>query len=80
MLLQLMEEIRNGGTLETASLARKLNTTLEMISALIDHLRRNGFLKVYETCADTCEGCSLIKMCDAHDKKKESMIWEYSEN
>jgi hypothetical protein len=80
MLAELMTEIRAGGTLETSKLAKKLNTTSAMIEAMMDHLRRIGFLKVYETCADACSGCSLTQMCDPKNKKTTAQIWQYEQS
>jgi hypothetical protein len=79
MLLELISEIENGGTLETSQLAHKLNTTPEMISALLDHLRRSGLLKTYETCGDGCAGCSLGSLCDYKNGQGAAQIWEYEE-
>ena len=80
MLADLMTEIRAGGTLETTKLAKKLNTSPEMIDAMMDHLRRIGFIKAYETCGDACTGCSVSQMCDPEKKKGMGQIWQYQQS
>lgn len=80
MLADLMCEIRAGGTFETSKLAKKLNTTPEMIEAMMDHLSRIGFLKNYEPCSDACSSCSVSQMCDPKKKKAIAQIWQYEQS
>jgi hypothetical protein len=80
MLEDLLKLIKEGGSFDTALLAKKLNTTSEMILAMMDHLRRNGLLKVYDPGVSSCEQCSLVGMCDAEKRKKEAgHLWLYEE-
>ena len=63
MLEQLVNEIRAGGTLETADLATRLGTTPQLIEAMLGHLQRMGLIQAYVSCRDGCQGCSLLDAC-----------------
>lgn len=63
MLEQLVNEIRAGGTLETAALAARLGTTPRLIEAMLEHLQRAGLIQAYLGCSDGCRGCSLQDSC-----------------
>ena len=63
MLEQIMQEIRAGGTIETADLAARLGTTSQMVEAMLEHLQRNGLIQDYSGCSDGCQGCSLQDSC-----------------
>ena len=63
MLEKLLAEIRAGGTFETGKLAARLGTTPKMVEAMLAHLQRAGQLDTYQTCGDTCGGCSLREGC-----------------
>ena len=79
MLAQLISEIHAGGTLDISVLARKLQTSPAMIEAMMEHLKRNGFLRAYEPCQDGCTGCSLNQMCDPSKKRSIAQIWQYEQ-
>ncbi len=63
MLEKLLTEIRSGGTFETGVLAAKLDTTPELVEAMLEHLQRAGYIRPYRTCGDACGGCSLREEC-----------------
>lgn len=63
MLEKLLDEIRAGGTFEVGSLAARLGTTPKMVEAMLEHLQRAGRLDTYQTCGDSCSGCSLRSDC-----------------
>ncbi len=42
MLEELLKEIRAGGSLETGVLAARLNTTPQLVEAMLDHMQRLG--------------------------------------
>jgi hypothetical protein len=79
MLEQLLTEIRAGGTLEASALAARLNTSPQMIEALLEHLRRAGRLRAYEPCGDGCGSCGLKQGCDPQKKRAGVQIWQYNE-
>lgn len=65
MLEQLLTEIRRGGLLEVGALAARLNTSPQLVEAMLEHLERSGLLSAYLGCADGCRGCSLEGSCPA---------------
>ena len=71
MLQQLLFEIRNGGTTSIPILAARLNTTPEMVDAMLETLESQGYLKSVEPACDKekgCESCSLAGMCSSAQK------------
>jgi len=81
MLERLMNQIRAGGPLDASKLAAQLDTSPQMIEAMLEHLRRSGFLRAYESgsCSDACQGCSLNGFCDPDKKRSTMQIWRYDE-
>jgi hypothetical protein len=78
MLEELLKLIKEGGSFDTAILAKKLNTSPQMVSAMMDHLKRTGLIKKYDPGVSSCEHCSLVEMCDADKRKKErDHLWLY---
>ena len=63
MLEQLVKEIRAGGTLEVNSLAAHLNTSSQIVEAMLDHLQRSGLISAYVSCGEGCQGCGLKEAC-----------------
>jgi len=63
MLEQLLKEIRAGGTLETGKLAARLDTSPQLVEAMLEHLQRAGLIKPYINCGDGCQGCGLREAC-----------------
>jgi hypothetical protein len=63
LLEELMSKVRKGGTLETSRLAAELDSPVEMIEAMLEHLQRQGFISEYVRCTDGCEGCGLRAGC-----------------
>ena len=68
MLEQLIKEIRAGGTLEVGSLAARLNTSPQIVEAMLEHLQRSGLISAYVNCEDGCQGCSLKGGCSTKPK------------
>jgi DNA-binding Lrp family transcriptional regulator len=80
MLEQLLAEIRAGGALEASKLAARLNTTPQMVEALLEHLQRAGVLRAYETaCSDGCDGCRLKGFCAPDSSHSSVQIWQYDD-
>jgi Mn-dependent DtxR family transcriptional regulator len=63
MLEKLLTEIRTGRTHSINDLAVKMNTTPALIQVLLEHLTRLGLVKQYQSCGDTCSGCSAKNLC-----------------
>jgi len=81
MLERLMTEIRVGGPLDAAKLAVTLDTSPQMVDAMLEHLRRMGLLTTYEnaSCSDACQACSLKGFCDPNTKRSTMQLWRYDE-
>jgi hypothetical protein len=75
MLEQLLNEIRQGGGLETNDLAARLGTSPQLVAAMLEHLQRLGMIKDYVDCGDGCGGCSLKSTCSA---KPAARLWQSS--
>jgi DNA-binding Lrp family transcriptional regulator len=69
MLGQLLDEIRAGGTLETTRLASRLNTSPQLIQAMLEHLERSGLIRDYVNCGDGCHGCDLRAACGVRSQR-----------
>ncbi len=64
MLETLLNEIRNGGTLQPAALAKKLNISVGLVGMLLEDLERRGLLTLVDTsCSEPCGGCPLVGEC-----------------
>jgi hypothetical protein len=81
MLERLMTEIRAGGSLDAAKLAVTLDTSPQMVEAMLEHLRHVGLLRAYEnaSCSDACQACSLKGFCDPNTKRSAVQLWRYDE-
>lgn len=66
MLEKLLAVIRLGGTLEIAKLAARLDTSPEMIRAMLEQLQRQGYIQPYRSCGEGCGGCGLRNECSQH--------------
>jgi hypothetical protein len=76
MLEKLLIEIRQGGTLDTRKLAMQMNTSTQMVEAMLEHLRTRGILRTYESCGDACDGCGLRQSCSSQ-KSDKPQLWQY---
>jgi hypothetical protein len=76
MLEALLAEIRKGGTLEASHLALRLGTTPELVSAMLEHLQRSGYLTAYESCPAGCDGCGLKKDCKVSPPGGGTRLWQ----
>jgi predicted transcriptional regulator len=73
----LMDEIKKGGTLEVNQLARRLNTTPQLVEVMIEHLQKSGVVKQYESCRDGCSGCLFSSTCDHKKGNGVTQLWQY---
>ncbi len=71
MLQELLSILRSGGSLEIGVLAEKLNTSPQMVTAMLDHLQRMGLL----TAAQDCSGCQLASSC-SHGCRPTAPMWQ----
>ena len=76
MLEQLVEEIRNGGTLETGVLAARLGASPRLVQAMLEYLQRSGLILPYVNCGEEdhgCQGCGLRDACGSHSAVR---LWQ----
>ncbi|HOG79629.1 MAG TPA: FeoC-like transcriptional regulator [Anaerolineaceae bacterium] len=76
MLEKLLAEIRSGGTLEIRSLAHRLDTTPEVVTAMLEHLHRAGYIQPYQTCSSACDGCGLKNACKTTPQAVRARLWQ----
>ena len=77
MLNRLLESLRAGGTRRVADLARELETTPELVEAMLEDLCRMGYLKrVGGECSGGCGACSLAGLCAAGEG---GQVWTLTE-
>ncbi|MBN1180111.1 MAG: hypothetical protein JXD18_12940 [Anaerolineae bacterium] len=73
MLNNLLVLLQTGGTHRVADLARELDTTPEMVEAMLESLERMGKLQPVErTCGGACGTCSLAGLCAAGNNNR---VW-----
>lgn len=66
MLNRLLDLLREGGTHRIDDLAHELDTTPELVEAMLEDLAHMGYVKrISARCSETCAGCPLSSMCAA---------------
>ncbi len=64
MLERLLDLLQAGGTRSVDDLARILDTSPELVQAMLENLGRMGYLKTIDsTCNTQCGGCPLARSC-----------------
>lgn len=65
MIERLLTEIQAAGSTTPYILAQKLNTSVEMVTAMLEKLVQLGLIENFNpSCADSaCQGCSLGGIC-----------------
>jgi len=64
MLKQIMQRVSDGGTWTIEALAHDLGTTPELVTAMLEQLTRQGYLKpAGKTCDRGCASCSIAQGC-----------------
>lgn len=80
MLEELLKLIREGGSFDSKLLAEKLNTSPEMVSAMIEHLQRMGMIRTFDAGQSPCQSCALSGMCDPEKKRHDAQhLWLFEE-
>ena len=74
MLDKLLEVIKEGGVRDITSLAEQLESTPELVKAMLAHLERMGYLQAVESCGEGCAGCSWKSACG---KVGTAPLWRY---
>ncbi|MBN2258530.1 MAG: hypothetical protein JW704_12060 [Anaerolineaceae bacterium] len=65
MLQKLISTLRSGDSHEIRSLAARLETTPEMVEAMLEHLQHIGLINPFNICKDACTACPLAGGCQA---------------
>lgn len=66
MLNKLLVLLKEGGTQRVSDLARALDTTPELVEAMLEDLERMGYIKpVSGSCSDKCATCPMADSCAA---------------
>ena len=76
MLEKLLDEIRTGGTFDTAALAQSLDTTPALVKLMLEQLQQMGHIKAYEACTSSCEQCGLKTSCSTPAGSKGITLWQ----
>lgn len=64
MLERLLDLLQAGGTRSVDDLARVLDTSPELVQAMLENLGRMGYLKAIDgACNTQCGGCPLACSC-----------------
>ena len=66
MLEKLMDEIRQGGTLQPARLAARLNVSVGLVTMMLEDLERKGLIRSIDpSCGEkSCGGCPMVGGCN----------------
>jgi hypothetical protein len=73
MFNKLMTVLRRGGTVTIDQMARELETSPEVVSGMIDHMARQGWLRAMSaSCDTTCGECMFAPDCARADNNR---IW-----
>ncbi len=76
MLERLLELVQAGGTRHIDDLARELDTTPELVQAMLENLSRMGYLKAVDgACNAKCRDCALACSCGVGAGSK---VWTIS--
>jgi Mn-dependent DtxR family transcriptional regulator len=76
ILEKLLIEIRKGGTLDIHKLANRLDTSPQLVEAMLEHLCQTGILSAYESYNNTCGGCGLQQSCKSQENRS-IRLWQY---
>jgi predicted ArsR family transcriptional regulator len=64
MFEKLMAMLKGGGTITVDQMARELDTSPEVVSGMIDHLTRQGWLRAMSaSCDSACGACTFARDC-----------------
>jgi hypothetical protein len=77
MLNKLVDLLRGGGSERVGDIARRLDTTPEMVEAMLQTLTQMGYLReLGDTCGDACDACPVSGMCSAESSGR---IWSLTD-
>jgi hypothetical protein len=71
MFHKLMSILKRGGTVTVDQMARELETSPEVVSGMIDHMTRQGWLSsISASCDSTCGACLFTRDCVRVEKAR----------
>jgi DNA-binding Lrp family transcriptional regulator len=74
MFDKLMALLKRGGTITIDQMARELDASPEVVSGMIDHMTRQGWLRsMSASCDSACSACRFAHDCTRADKN--NRIW-----
>ncbi len=77
MLRELMRRIAEGGPWTTEALARELDTSPELVAAMLEELARRGYVKAVESeCSGACAHCPMASQCPSGSPQR---IWMWNQ-
>lgn len=78
MLVKLQAMLQRGGTVTLDQAARELDTSPEVVRAMMEHLVRTGLLRqMTASCESACTGCLLARECG---RTTQGTVWQVSTN
>ena len=77
MIDRLLELLRAGGTHRVSDIAGSLETTPQLVKAMLDELGRMGYLRqLGAQCGQGCDVCPIVGMCTAEASGR---VWTLTE-
>ncbi len=71
MFNQLLALLKRGGTITIDQLACELDTSPEVVSGMIDHMARQGWLRsMSASCDSACGACLFVRDCGRAEKAR----------
>lgn len=84
MLSRLLELLRAGGTRRIGGLAEELETTPQLVQAMLEDLARMGYIgQLNARCTESCSKCPTSHMCAVgapSSEEGDGRIWVLLEN
>ena len=74
MFNKLMALLKRGGTVTVDQMARELGTSPEVVSGMIDHMTRQGWLRAMSaSCDSACNACLFVRDCSRVGRER---VWQ----
>ncbi len=71
MFDKLMTRLKRGGTVTIDQMARELDTSPEVVSGMIEHMTRQGWLRsMSASCDSMCSACTFARDCGRVEKTR----------
>jgi hypothetical protein len=71
MFDRLMTRLKQGGTVTVDQMAREMDTSPEVVSGMIEHMARQGWLRsMSASCDSACSACLFARDCVRVEKAR----------